>query len=175
MNMLWVIGGIFAAILLILAFCAGVIFLEKRFPSDAYDERQKIAQGKANRLAMIVGLFYFMIVMVILIRQVDGPKTVEPYLLIFIGILLMVTVDHAYCFLSHAYLPLSENPMTSVICYALGGLAQLLYIWEALDRFPLSLVGHGTASWIHLLMGMDFLFLAAMHLIQLLRDRKEME
>ena len=173
MNMLWVIGGIFAAILLILALCAGVIFLEKRFPSDNYDERQKIAQGKANRLAMIVGLFYFLIVMAVLIRQVDGLKTVEPYLLIFIGILIMVTVDHAYCFLSHAYLPLSQKPMTSVICFAFCGLVQLLFIWEALDRLPLSFVGHGTSGWIHLLTGIDFLFLAAMHLIQYFRDRKE--
>lgn len=173
MNMLMVTSVILGVFALIVLLCLGVIWLEKRFPSDEYDERQKQAKGNASRIGMITGMLYFIVVSAVLIRQVEEPKAVEPYLLVFVGILLMVTVDHTYCFLTHAALPLSQKPMTSIVCYALGGVAQFLYIWEALDRFPLSLVGRGSAGWIHLLTGIDFLYLSLMHLIQYLRDRKE--
>ena len=88
-----VLVGIVGFLLCIIAFCALIILLEKKFPSREYDERQKAAQGRASRLGMIVGMLYFMVVMTVMIFQVDHPKTVEPYLLIFIGILLVVTSD----------------------------------------------------------------------------------
>lgn len=173
MSVLKICIVVIGILLAIVALSAGVIFLEKHFPSDDYDERQKAAQGRGNRLGMITGMLYFMVVMIVMIQQVDNPKTVEPYLLIFIGILLMLAVDHAYCFLSHASLPLSQKPMTSIVCYALGGVAQILYVIDAVEWFPLTWVGHGTAGWIHLLSGLFFLFLSVIHLIQYLRDRKE--
>lgn len=173
MSIIWITLCLIGILLLIIAFCALVIFLEKKFPSDEYDERQKAAQGRASRLGMITGMIYFMVIITIMIRQVDEPKTVEPYLLVFFGVLLMLTVDHAYCFLSQAALPLSQKPMTAIVCYALGGIVQFLYIWNAMERLPFTWVGHGTAGWIHLLTGIDFLFLSAMHLIQLVRNRRE--
>lgn len=172
MNLLILTGGLLLVYGLIVLFCMVVIRLEKRFPSEEYDERQKQARGNASRLSGIVALVYFTVITAILVRQVDAPKTVEPYLLVFIGVLLMVTVDHAYCFLSHASMPLSQKPVTTIVCYAIGGIVQFLYIWEALDRFPLSLVGRGSAGWVHLLIGVDFLYLSVLHLIQFLRDRK---
>ena len=171
--MLMVTGGILGVFALTVLLCAGVIWLEKRFPSAEYDERQKQAKGNASRLGIIVGMLYFAVVTAVLIRQVEEPKTVEPYLLVFVGILLMMTVDHTYCFLTHASLPLSQKPITAILCYASSGVVQLVYIWNALDRFPLSLVGYGSAGWIHLLTGIVFLYLSVMHLVQYLRDRKE--
>ena len=173
MSLLKVTGAILAVLAGIVLLCLGVIWLERKFPSKEYDERQKQAQGRASRLGMITGLIYFMVVTAVLIRQVEEPKTVEPYLLVFIGVLLMVMVDHTYCFLTHSTLPLSQKPMTSIVCYAVCGMIQLLYIWEALDRFPLALVGRGSAGWIHLLTGISFLYLSLIHLIQYLRDRRE--
>ena len=175
MSICSVIVTIACFLMLIIAFCALVIFLENRFPTREYDERQKAAQGRASRLGMIVGMLYFMVVMSIMIFQVDHPKTVEPYLLIFIGILLMLTVDHTYCFLSHAALPISQNPFVAIFCYGFCGIIQLVTVIGSPQRYPLEWVGHGTSGWIHLLTGADFLFLAAMHLIQYLRDRRERE
>jgi len=170
-----IIAAIVGILLLIVAFCALVKFLEKKFPTREYDERQKAAQGRASRLGMITGMLYFMVVMTIMIFQVDNPKTVEPYLLIFIGILLMITVDHAYCFLSHAALPISQNPFIAIVGYGICGIIQLLTVILSPQWYPLEWVGHGTSGWIHLLAGMDFLFLAVMHLLQYLRDRTEKE
>lgn len=170
--MLQVTGIIVMVLAAIVLLCAGVIWLERRYPGNAYDERQIQAHGKASRLSLNVGMLYFTVVTAILVRQVDEPKWIEPYLLVFIGILLVVTVDHTYCLLAQAAMPLSEKPVVSIVSYALGGVIQLLYIWTSLDRFPLSLVGYGTSGWIHLLSGGVFLYLSLMHLLQYLRDRK---
>lgn len=173
MKLLPIVGIILGVFALMALVCWGVIWLERQYPGGEYDERQKQAQGRASRLGMITGMVYFMVVTSVLIWQVEKPRTVEPFLLVFIGILLMLMVDHTYCFLSHASLPLSQKPMVAIICYGICGLIQLLYIWEALDRFPLSLTGRGSAGWIHLLTGVSFLYLSVIHLIQYLRDRRD--
>lgn len=157
----------------IVLFCAGVIYWQKRNPVEEYDERQMQAQGRASQLAMTTGLIYFLFVIVILIRQVDFPKKVEPWLLVFIGILLMLTVDNTYRLLSHASMPLSAKPIPTIIFGFLGGLVQFLYIWHILDDMPFTLLGHGTSGWLHLLTGIEFFYIALLHLIQYLRDRKE--
>lgn len=172
MSLLKVTGTILAVLAGIVVLCLGVIWLERKFPSDEYDERQKLAQGRACRLGFLTGMLYFGVVSVVLLQQVDGEKTIEPWLLVFIGFLLMVMVDHTYCFLTHAVLPLSQKPMTSIVCYGIAGAVQVWYTMNALEWAPLSLTGHGTGGWIHLLTGISFLYLSLMHLIQYLRDRK---
>lgn len=170
LSLIMIICGVLAGTVL---FCMGVIYLQKKFPGEEYDERQMQAQGKASQLAMMTGLVYFLVVIVILIRQVDLPKKVEPWLLVFIGILLMLTVDNTYRLLTHASMPLSAKPIPTIVFGVLGGLVQFLYIWHILDDFPLTLVGHGTSGWLHLLTGIEFFYIALLHLIQYLRDRKE--
>ena len=166
---LWMLGILVGIVLL----CLGAIHWDKHFPGGEYDERQKLVQGKAARFALLTGCVYFLVAMVILIGQVDGKKTVEPWLLVFFGVLLMLTVDHTYCFLLQAALPLSQKPMASIVSYGLLGITQLLFFFSETERFPLDWVGHGTLGWLHLLAGVDFLYLAVMHVLQYFRDRKE--
>ena len=83
------IGLIFAGILL---FCLAVLWLQKRFPSKEFDERQQVSRGKAGELGLLVGVVYFLAIMPVMIGQVDGKKTIEPYLLVFFGV--MVTHDY---------------------------------------------------------------------------------
>ena len=173
MNLLGVIMTVCGILVGIVFFCFGVIYLQKQFPGTDYDERQVQAQGRASQLAMTTGLIYFLVVIGILIRQVDLPKKVEPWLLVYIGILLMLTVDNTYRLLSHASMSLSAKPIPTIVFGFLGGMIQLLYIWHILDDFPLTLVGHGTSGWLHLLTGIEFFYIALLHLIQFLRDRKE--
>ena len=78
MNMLYLILLICGVLLGIVLFCLGVIYLEKKFPTEEYDERQMQAKGKASRLGMITGMIYFLVVIVILLNQVDYEKKVEP-------------------------------------------------------------------------------------------------
>lgn len=173
MNLLIVAGIILLVLAAIVLLCLGVIWLERKFPSDEFDERQKAAQGRASRMGFITAMLYFGVVTVVLFQQVDGSKTIEPWLLVFIGFMLMIMVDHTYCFLTHASLPLSQKPMTSIVCYAIAGAIQVWYTVDAVEWFPLTLTGRGTGGWLHLLTGISFLYLSLMHLIQYLRDRKE--
>ena len=173
MNMLYLILLICGALLGIVLLCLGVIYLQKKFPTEEFDERQMQAKGKASQLGMITGMIYFLVVIVVLLNQVDNEKRVEPWLLVFIGVLLMVTVDNTYCFLTNASMPLSSKPIPTIVCYTILGLVQLFFIWNLLDDFPITLVGHGTSGWLHLLAGISFLYLALMQLIQYLRDRRE--
>lgn len=173
MSLLKVTGMILAVLTGIVLLCLVVIRVNKRFPGKEMDERQRQAQGRASGFAMVLGMLYFFAVVILLLGQVDGPKTVEPWLLVFIGILLMVTADHTYCLLCYAALPLSRSPIFAIVGYGLTGAIQLLYVGHETAKMPLSWTGYGTSGWIHLLTGIVFLYLSLMHLIQYLRDRRD--
>ena len=167
--LLWMLGILVGIVLI----CAVVIFLERKFPGREYDERQKIMRGKASDLSLTTGFVYFLVITAILIRQVEGEKTVEPFLLIFFGLELQMLVYHTYCLLTHSAMPLSQRPVTAVVCYSFSGLIQLGFIYNRLGDFPIAMVGRGSAGWIHLTGGVFFLYLALMHLIQMLWKEKE--
>ena len=173
MDLLIVTGCVLLVLGAVVLLCLGVIWLETNFPSAEYDERQKQAQGRASRMGFLTGVIYFGVVSVILLQQVDGPKRIEPWLLVFFGFMLMIVADHTYCFLAHASLPLSQKPLPPIVGYALLGVVQVWYTVDAVERLPLSFVGHGTGGWLHLLTGISFLYLAMMHLIQYLRDKRD--
>ena len=173
MSVLKIMLIMLAILLGIVLLCLGAIYLEKKAPSEEFDERQKIMQGNAHRLSLMVGFLYFLVVMVMLIRQVDGEKKVEPFLLVFFGIEIQLMVLHTYCLLTHSALPLSEKPVTTIVCYGISALIQLGYIFNRRGDFPLAMVGHGSAGWLHLTGGVFFLYLALMHLIRLLWKEKE--
>lgn len=173
MSVLQIMFAMLGILLGIVLFCLGVIYLEKKAPGEEFDERQKIMRGNAHRLSLMVGFVYFLVVTAVLIRQVDGEKTVEPFLLIFFGLEIQLLVLHTYCLLTHSALPLSEKPITAIVCYTVSGLIQLGYIFNRLGDFPLAMVGYGSSGWIHLTTGVFFLYLALMHLIALLHKEKE--
>ena len=173
MSILQVTGMIVGALALVMALCAAAVWLEKKFPGKEYDERQKFAKGRGYRLSFWVGMVYFLAVAVVLIGQVDGEKTVEPYLLVMIGLILQVMVDHTYCLFTHSALPLSQNRVVAVLGYMVCGTLQLTQfsIWSNRDGF--ALVGHGSSAWIWLIAGCYFFYIAVLHVIQALLDRKE--
>ena len=165
--------ALFAILIGIILLCLGVIYLEKKAPGKAYDERQKTMRGNAYRLSFLVGMVYYLIVTALLIRQVDGEKWVEPYLLIYFGLELQVIVLHTYCLLTHSALPLSEKPVTVIVGYVFCGIVQLLCIFNRLEDYPFPMTGYGTSFWIHLTSGVLFLYLALMHAVRLLWKEKE--
>ena len=174
MRILPVIGWILAALAAIVLLCLGVLWVQKRYPSKEFDERQQIARGKAGNLAMIVGSLYFVCISIVLINQVEAPKTVEPYILVMIGLELMAMVDHTYCLLCHAALPFSKKGGSTAICYLIMGLVDIGQF--ALRRnwvTTLSWVGRGTQPLFYLLLGIGFLYLGLMHAIAWLWDRKQ--
>ncbi len=167
--LIWILG-ILAAIVVL---CIGTVWVERKFPGESYDERQKLSRGNAYRLSFWLGFFYSLIMVVILIRQVEGEKTVEPYLLIFFGVFIQAVVYHTYCVLTHSALPLSEKPGVAIAGYALCGLMQLWNIGDKAELLPLTFVGKASSIWINIVSGAGFLYLALMHTINLLRKEKE--
>ena len=174
MSILSVIGWILAALAGIVLLCLCVIWVQKRYPSEEYDERQKIARGKASSLAMIVGMLYFVGISIVLASQVETTKTVEPYLLVLIGIELMLTVDHTYCLLCHAALPFSKKGGSTAVYYLIMGLLGIGRFALYRNWVPaLSWVDRGSQPLPFLMLGIGFLYLGLMHTIAWLRSRKE--
>ena len=159
--------GVLLALMLL---CAAVIYMERKFPSENYDERQKQARGQAYRLSFWVGILYYFMVMCIMIFGEKGAMYIEPYLLLFFGFMLQVMVLHIYSVMTHAAVPLSEKPGVAIISYFVMGVLNLL-MNDYSKPFPL--VGERSVSSIRPVLGIMALALASMHLIQLLRDRKE--
>lgn len=173
MSALKVVGMIIGALVLVIALCALAVWIEKRFPGKEYDERQKMAKGRGYRLSFWVGMIYYLAVAIILIGQVDDEKTVEPYLLVMIGLMLQAMVDHTYCLLTHSALPLSQNRAVTVFGYVVCGMLQLVQFRILSKRVGLALVGHGSSPWICLIAGCCFFYLTVLHVIQALMERKE--
>lgn len=173
MSTLKVVGMIVGTLALVIVLCAAAVWIEKKFPGKEYDERQKAARGRGYRLSFWVGFAYFVGVALVLLQQVDGEKTVEPYLLVFIGLMLQGVVEHTYCLFTHSALPLSQNRVATVLGYVTCGMLQFLqfHIWKARDGF--ALVGHGSAAWIWLIAGCCIFYLTVLHIIQAFVERKE--
>ena len=173
MSVLQTIFLVLGILLGIVLLCLGVIYLEKKLPVKQYDERQLSARARAHRLSFWVGYAYFLTVVLILIRQVDGEKTVEPFLLVFAGLILQALVLHTYSILSDAALPLSEKPLYPIICFTFMGCLHLTQFNNLLRRGVPGLSGRGASDWVFLMTGISFLYLSLLHLIQWLRSRKE--
>lgn len=173
MSIISAIGIILLVLACIVILCFAAVWLEKRYPVEDYDERQKAARGRGYRLSFWTGIVYYLIVALVLIRQVNGEKTIEPWLLVVIGILLQALVQHTYALLSHAALPLSGKPLVMVFSNLFCGMLQFINFSMHREQYSMSLVGYGTSAWIFLIAGIGFFYLAALYLIQYLRDRKE--
>lgn len=165
---------IFLILLAIVLLCLAAVWIEKMFPGKQYDERQVLSRSKAHRLAYWVGFLYYMAVVMILLYQVDGERTVEPYLLVLGGIFLQEIVIHTYCLITHAALPLSQNAAPSIVGFFIMGVMNLLAFWGQYQRYGVMRpVGHSTITYIYLVSGIGFMYLAVLHLIQALRKDED--
>jgi energy-converting hydrogenase Eha subunit C len=175
MELLPLIGVALGVLVAVVLLCLASVWLDKRNPSDDYDERQQIVQGKANGLSLGVGLLYCVGILITLERQVTGEKMVEPYLLVFAGIDLMIVVKHTYCLIGNAALPLSKKPLGIILSYIALSVCGFVRFYWGMGYTELSLVGKGSLPIPNLLMGITALYLALAHTIQFLRNRKERE
>ena len=173
MSIISVIGIMLAVLAGIVLLCLGVTRMEKTAKNSEYDERQQLVRGRGYRLAFFVGILFMLVAMSFMVYQVDGEKTVEPYLLVYFGLMLQAMVFHVYCLLNHAALPFSERPVVPIICYTLIGLMDVSAFINAVERWPLTFVGHGTTGWNSLVQIFFWFSMAFLHLLQLLRREKE--
>ena len=173
MSVMEIVMGILAVLAAVIVLCLAAVWMEKKYQTKEFDERQKVFRGRAYRLSFWTGIIYYAGVVVVLIHQVDGEKTVEPYLLVVMGLLLQAMVMHTYGILTHSALPLSQKSLTMAGAYLFSGTLQLLTFLHHRKQYSVGFVGHSTSAMVFLMTGSCFLYLALLHLIQYVRDRRE--
>ena len=158
---------------LVFVICLGTRWLERRFPDDYFDERQKIARGKAYRLSDSIGEIYFFLLALYLMKQDGGEGCIAPYILVLFGVVLKLLVFRVYCVLTHSDTPLGEKPYLHIILrLSIGILALgLPYRWKSLD--PGVSGGMGDAGASKVLIGIFILSWAAIDIFHILWENKE--
>ena len=155
---------------------AGVlaVYVGRNMPSEKFDERQKIARGDAYRFCHWVGLVYYFGLMIYFIFHTGKTGWhAEPFVLLFIGILIQLQSFHIYCVMTHSALPLGEKPMPTIIGYLVLGTMWFVTYFAQYVPENVGLTGAASYNLFRLLIALDFYALAAMHLIGLLWKEKE--
>ena len=149
----------------VVAVCALAVYLERNFPSEKFDERQKIARGNAYRFCHWVGLVYYFGLMVYFTFHTGKAEwPLEPFLLLVIGILIQLQSFHIYCVMTHCALPLGEKPMPTIIGYlVLGTMWLAMYFGQYIPEDTPYLSGAESMNLFRLLIALDFYALAALH------------
>jgi len=155
-HTLLIIVGILVALL---GLSAIVIQLQKNYPGEQYDERQKQARGEGYRLAFWAGTIYYLLIGLGI--GLENPDSDMVFSLLMAGILGQMMLLHFYCFLTHAVLPFGQKPLGNAACYSVLG---SIYIIE---------YAFLSRGWIQLTVGICILTLALLHLITHIRRNKE--
>jgi len=158
------------ALLALVALCWGLLRMQRRAPTEEYDERQKIEQGKASQISMMVGFMYFLLVICWMYLDM---MPAEGYFLIFVGLMLEMMVYHICCLLTHSALPLSQKPWRSIGGYAVLGTVWSLHAALYDPAWGLSLRGSGGKFWTFVMTACCCYALVVMHLINWFWKEKE--
>ena len=158
--------------------CLLAVYVGRNFPSDKYDERQKIARGDAYRFSHWVGMAYWLGLLVHFVMHTgESDWVIEPFLWLVIGILIQLQSFHIYCLITHSALPLGEKPLPTIVGhFVLGGMYLLMYFDQYIPLDAARAAGYDGAmsfNLLRLLISLDFFALAVMHLIAYLRKEKE--
>lgn len=162
--------GVLALVFLI---CLGVKWLEKKFPDDQFDERQKIARCKAYRLSDWIGKIYFSLLALYLIKQDGGEGGIATYILVLFGVVLKSLVFRVYCVLTHSDNPLGEKPFLRIILRLGIGILALGLSYRVKSLEPGVSGGIGDTGALKVLLGIDFIGLAAIDILHILWENKE--
>ena len=159
----------------IAAVCSLAVYLGRNFPSEKFDERQKIARGNAYRFSHWMGMTYYFGLLVYFVFHTGKTQwSVEPYVLIIIGILIQLQSFHIYCLMTHSALPLGEKPVSTIIGnFFLGGIYLAQYYLQHIPENVVGLTGAQSMNLFRLLLSFDFFALAVLHLIAHLRKEKD--
>lgn len=162
-------------IALIVLLCGLSVYLGQNFPLEKYDERQKIERGNAYRFSHWTGMIYYFGLLVYFVFHTGKTAwSIEPYVLILIGILIQLQSFHIYCLMTHSALPLGEKPLATVVGYFLmGGIYLAQYYLQYIPENVVGLTGADSMNLFRLLISFDFFALAVLHLIAMLRKEKE--
>ena len=158
--------------------CVLAVYVGRNFPSEQFDERQKIARGDAYRFSHWMGMLYWLGLFVHFVMHTgESGWVIEPFLWLIIGILVQLQSFHVYCLITHSALPLGEKPLPTIVShFVLGGVYLRMYFEQYIPEIAAGAAGiSGATSYnlLRLLISLNFFALAVMHLIAYLRKEKE--
>lgn len=107
----------------LLLFCRISVHYKTKRQDDAFDERQKLYQGKAYGFGLLVGAVYFVILSFVLMNMGEKKLTADFLpMIIWGGILLTYTAVNCYCLMTDTLLPLNGamNPVFDMSCVFAG-------------------------------------------------------
>ena len=103
---LLILLGVVAAMAMI---CERTVHFKSKRQDNAFDERQKLYQGKAYGFGLLVGTVYFVILSSVLLIMGERKLTADFLsMIIWGGILLAYTAVNCYCLMTGALLPLNS-------------------------------------------------------------------
>ena len=157
----------------LLLFCRMSVNFKTKRQDDAFDERQKIFQGKANGFGVGVGVIYFGILSFFLLIMGDKKLTADFLsMIIWGGILLAYTAINLYCLMTGALLPLNGamDPVLGM-SYVFAGMKMIILITHVCF-YGMSMGDDPVDTWEDL-MGLVFWTLhASMYLIAKRREER---
>jgi hypothetical protein len=114
----------------LLLFCRMSVHYKTKRQDNAFDERQKLYQGKAYGFGLLVGAVYFVILSSVLMNMGEKKLTADFLsMIIWGGILLAYTAINLYCLMTGALLPLN-GAMAPVLgmSYVFAGMKIIILI-----------------------------------------------
>lgn len=172
--------SVITALLILLGFvaamamiCERTVHFKSKRQNEAYDERQKIFQGKAYGFGLLVGAVYFVILSSVLLIMGERKLTADFLsMIIWGGILLAYTAINLYCLMTGALLPLNGamDPVLGM-SYVFAGMKIIILITHVCFR-GMSMGDDPVDTWEDL-MGLVFWTLhASMYLIAKRREER---
>lgn len=165
---LTIIGGLFA----LTAFSWVCIQLAKKFPSKAYDERQKQAQGRAFEICYWVQAAYT----ILMVHWASEPYKTGFSLsweeIIALGFILQFILFNICCLLQGAALPFSQKPWGTIFSYSLSCITFLFLYFARTRRYSDQPDMMQDLLWLYLFSGIGMLYLIILHLIQFFRSKR---
>ena len=159
----------------VLVFSLLAVWYQKKYPPKEYDERQELARGEAAKLSMFVVLIYFLALFAGygyrgLVYDTE-IRAMEVALAIMVGLGAALMVNHTYCLLTHAALPLGKKPMGTMVSFFVSAVLELLNYYLRCWLYPDR--GSQMEGYIWLMCGVSSCYLGILYLIEWLRSRKE--
>lgn len=161
-----------AVVVALAGICWLCLFLERKFPSKQYDERQLQARYKGYRFGFWVGIVYYFVAWVL--TDILGKLADYSTELIFVGLMVQLLAGVIYMMLTGANLPLSQKPTPYLFAlfFAVSGFS-VINAYRSI-RCEIGLYGEYQIPWKELVISVVWFALGVVYLISwLTRDRDE--
>lgn len=159
----------------ILIYSVLAVWYQKKYPTREYDERQAVSQGEAAKQSLWICATYFLALFAAygyrgLVYDAE-LRAVEVALAIMVGLEASLLVNHTYCLLTHAALPVKKKPRGMMVSYLLIGVVDLLNYYLRCWVYPEN--GSSMEGYLYLIIGIGACYLGVLYLVEWLRQRKE--